>query len=366
MSPLFAGRASAAALAAISVVSAGTASAQCVDIEEGDVLVADLTANEIIRLNLAAEPNANQEVVCVGEDETAQPRVLFPRSLDNDREGRLWISMNNNVVRADPAADAQVTVMPGPLNAPPRGIVKQKDGDVFLAWPALNSLGYILQVDRLYGGFSYFASENSGVAFPLGLIFDPSTGALPGEMLLASSRNLTAGEKAGAYRVLSTGGVIAIAQHGFIASPERIASKGDRFIYLSDQGGLADPDGLQGPELPAIRPPQVIQVDRTVPIDLDDPAANFKANQKLISEGGLLDVPIGIVLLDADGEGLDSVLVASGGSVLGDGLVLRLDFDPNVAATSATSGPTVRAGICRRTSRDGSPRKKSPRPRVSP
>lgn len=303
----------------------------CVEtLADGDILVADLTGSQIIRLTdvSGADPNDNQERVCVGNDGIAD-RVLFPRSLDNDRDGRLWVTMNDNVVRVDPAADTQVRVGPDWPITLPRDIVKQRGGPLFLSWTE-NNEGALLQVDPLNGfAFEFVDSSlpETVLGSPSGVIFDPHSGAAANDLLVSANDSALSGSPAGVYAVngeelLVTG----IARDGFITGPIRLASEGDRFIYVTDN---------------LTTPARVLQIDRTVAFDFADPDADPLVNQKVVSEGGLLALPVGIVLLDGDGVAPDSLLIADAGSSPETGAILRIDFDPQASDPSATSSQTL-------------------------
>ncbi|MBW2269356.1 MAG: hypothetical protein JRH16_12345, partial [Deltaproteobacteria bacterium] len=201
-----------AALWSLGAAPAG-AESHCVGIAEGDVLVVDLiAATPIIKVTDVDGTNLadNQRAVCSGGP------ITFPRSVDFDREGRMWISMSDGVVRANPAPPVgeQIQFFGG-MPVPPRGILKERDGPIFLAFPDITGFGRILLIDTVTRvGGDYPALGDTG--FPLGLIFDPAPGADPREMLLADSGNVLT-RPAGLYEINEAGGVSNFAHNGALA-----------------------------------------------------------------------------------------------------------------------------------------------------
>ena len=337
-------RAAASLLFALASVAGANASAVCVDeLADGDVLVTDLTANQIIRLTdlTGANPNNNQERVCVGESPEplaggATEGVLFPSDVVNDREGRLWITMHDNVVRADPGANTQVFAgwwgLPGPPVTYPLGLAKQRDGPLFVAWTPMTNAAAVRQLDAVSGvSFEFVAwySPDVLLGYPLGVIFDPRPGAAANDLLVSASFSSKSFVGPAIFAVngeeqRTTG----IARDGFLTAPYRLASVDEQYIYATN-----------APPYPG----QVLQIDRSVPFDYEDPADPY-VNQKVISAGGLLHMPTGIVFLDHL-EFCPSwpacVLVADAGPATGTGVILRIDFDPEAADPSATSTQTL-------------------------
>ncbi|MBW2360398.1 MAG: hypothetical protein JRG84_05805 [Deltaproteobacteria bacterium] len=218
------------------------------------------------------------------------------------------------------------------MPVPPRGILKERDGPIFLAFPDLTGFGRILLIDAVTAeGGDYTALGDTG--FPLGLIFDPTPGADPREMLLADSGNLLT-RPAGLYEINEAGGVSNIARNGALAIPYRLDSHDGNLVYLTDLGGENDPDG-DGEEPFPVQPPQVVRIDRSI-----DPAGDFGANQTVISSGGELVLPIGIVILEENGVKPDSLLVSDIGARPG-GALIRIDFDPTSATPDLSDEQTI-------------------------
>lgn len=315
------------------------AQAQCVGIANGDILVLDLLSNTpLVKITdvTGANLNSNQEEVCTGGS------VDFPRAMDFDPNGRIWITEDGGILRVDPQLDDQVQLLGIRPSTPLRGIVRADDGDLFAADPHVSGVARINRFEPLNGIFGSFGPIG-GTGAPLGLIRDRQTGAGANDMLVADNGNFSFGGPAALLSVDGeNGAVTGIARAGFLGRSFRAGMEADSdYVYLTDHGGLVDPDD-EGPMAEVQRTDQVVRIDRTVAFDFSDDTANGLVNQMQIWEGAPLVFPIGIIVLDEDGVAPDTVLVADGDADGGDGAVYRIDFDPTTPnGTSAAATSTI-------------------------
>lgn len=268
---------------------AGAAPTARAQIEEGDVLLTDLGADQVFEIDpLTGE----QSVVPTGGG------IPAPRGLAIDRSHRLFISLNtfedgNLILRADPATDSQ-SVVTQSADWIPKGLAVSDDGTIFVALPRTFE-SEIDAVDAVTG-LSAVVAKTGNLVFPMGVVLEPD-----GKLLVVDSNTLE-GTGRGVFRIdpytfdpndfLSNQEIVS--QHGLFATPIKLARDDDSGdLYVADRGGTRA-DGSEAL-------PQVIEVSPD-------------GTQRLVTDAGLLDAPTGIAVLDPD-----TLLVAdpAAGAVIG-------------------------------------------------
>ena len=288
------------------------------------VLVVDVTGNRVIRVDPAT--GVQQQVATGGS-------ILFPRSLVADRDGALFVSMNDGIVKASPDANRQGQIVAGFTPGTVQGLAQGPSRDLFAAVPGGNlspNFDLVARVDRVSGAATIAGELGLGV--PLGVAVDPCNGvATPpcsgtdAESLLVVDVGSPLDQSLRRVASLdpSTEFFTTITRDGLLATPRDVATPGIATLYVTDSGGNAfpQPPTEQDPSPPAVvRPPQVLRIDRTQPFDpagcpvpLADP--DLCQNQRVVAKGGRLVRPVGIAV-EADGRLLVVDADAQGGALI--------------------------------------------------
>ncbi len=270
----------------------------------GDVIVTDITLNQVYRLRCATPTSTNCPRVALASD----GMLDTPRAVVVDPNGRLFVSESGNtdaVIRIDPTLPAtanQVAVTLGGGFTSPRGIVIDASGDFLVAEP---NDQWIYRVHPTSGSQSVFGASGAPpnhFTFPSDIARHAELGLLVTDASLAPvSRRV--------LRIPATGGVaFALAADGLLTFPRGIAVEASGNLVIADSGQAA----------PTVISPRLIRINRTT------------LAQSLVPVTGLLG-PRGIAV-DASGNLLVADVTAKA--------VYRV-HPTTGARTTVTSGSTL-------------------------
>jgi sugar lactone lactonase YvrE len=300
--------------------SLGATGAVC----NGHVLVADVGGNRVIRVDPTT--GAQQAVPAGGS-------ILSPRSVIADRDGALFVSMREGVLKVVPDANRQGPIV-GFTPGSSQNLTQGPSRDLFVAVPGGSgapTLDIVFRVDPASG--ASVAAGELGLAFPNGVAVDPCGGvaAAPCPAEVAAERVLVVDLGSAVEQVLrrvasldpTTQILTTLTQDGLLATPRDVAAPDIETLYVIDSGGTAFPQPPSGdpPTQPAVsRPPQLLRIDRTQPFDPAGcavPLANpdLCQNQSVVAKGGRMVRPVGIAI-EADGKLLVADADAQGGALI--------------------------------------------------
>jgi streptogramin lyase len=203
----------------------------------GDVVVSDITLNQVYRLRCATPTSTN----CPRVTLSSGGLLDTPRAIVVGPNGRLFVSESASadaVIRIDPAlpeTSNQVIVTNSGVFSSPRGIVIDASGDFLVAEPSDDAIYRVNPASGFQSAFSVAGAPPETFHFPSDIALEADGG-----LLVTDAPSLPEARRV--LRVEPTGGIPSVlSKDGLLTFPRGIAIEANGNAVVADSGQTGPP-----------------------------------------------------------------------------------------------------------------------------